>query len=99
MTIGEGARLFPRVTLYARSVIGARTIVHSGAVIGADGFGMAEDAGKWLKIPQVGRVVIGDDCEIGAWAAERRPVKLDGLRAKIDEYMPFGRLPALVMEN
>jgi UDP-3-O-[3-hydroxymyristoyl] glucosamine N-acyltransferase len=35
-------------------------------VIGADGFGMAQDAGEWLKIPQVGRVVIGDDCEIGA---------------------------------
>jgi UDP-3-O-[3-hydroxymyristoyl] glucosamine N-acyltransferase len=65
-TIGEDARLYPRVTLYPRSVIGARTIVHSGAVIGADGFGMAEDAGQWLKIPQVGRAVVGDDCEIGA---------------------------------
>jgi UDP-3-O-[3-hydroxymyristoyl] glucosamine N-acyltransferase len=65
-TIGEDTRLYPRVTLYAHSVVGARTIVHSGAVIGADGFGMAQDAGKWLKIPQVGRVVIGDDCEIGA---------------------------------
>jgi UDP-3-O-[3-hydroxymyristoyl] glucosamine N-acyltransferase len=66
VTIGDDAQLYPHVTLYARSVVGARTIVHSGAVIGADGFGMAEDAGKWLKIPQVGRVVIGDDCEIGA---------------------------------
>ncbi len=56
----------PRVTLYPRCVIGARTLVHSGAVIGADGFGMAEDDGRWLKIPQIGRVVIGDDVEIGA---------------------------------
>jgi UDP-3-O-[3-hydroxymyristoyl] glucosamine N-acyltransferase len=40
--------------------------VHSGAVIGADGFGMAMENGAWIKIPQVGRVVIGDDCEIGA---------------------------------
>ena len=40
--------------------------MHAGAVIGADGFGMAEEGGRWLKIPQVGRVVIGADCEIGA---------------------------------
>ena len=40
-----------------------------------------------------------DDCEIGAWASERRPIRLDGLQTKIDEYMPFGRLPALIMEN
>ena len=66
VTIGEDARLYPRVTLYRRSIVGARTIVHSGAVIGADGFGMAEDGGQWVKIPQVGRVVIGEDCEIGA---------------------------------
>ena len=46
--------------------IGARCIVHPGAVIGADGFGFAPDSGKWQKIPQVGSVVIGDDVEIGA---------------------------------
>jgi UDP-3-O-[3-hydroxymyristoyl] glucosamine N-acyltransferase len=46
--------------------IGARNIVHSGAVIGADGFGMAEENGRWIKIPQIGRVIIGDDVEIGA---------------------------------
>jgi len=40
--------------------------VHSGAVIGSDGFGMAEEAGRWLRIPQVGRVVVGADCDIGA---------------------------------
>jgi UDP-3-O-[3-hydroxymyristoyl] glucosamine N-acyltransferase len=58
--------LHPRVTLYPRCVIGPRTLIHSGAVIGADGFGMAEEAGRWLKIPQLGRVVIGADVEIGA---------------------------------
>ena len=65
-SIGDGAVLDPHVTIYARCVVGARTLVHSGAVIGADGFGLAEDAGRWRKIPQLGRVVIGDDVEIGA---------------------------------
>ena len=63
---GEDVTLHPRVVLYANSVLGPRTIVHSGAVIGADGFGMAEQDGRWLKVPQVGRVVIGADVEIGA---------------------------------
>ena len=65
-SIAEAALLHANVTLYDRCVIGARTIVHSGAVIGADGFGMAAEDGRWLKIPQIGRVVIGADCEIGA---------------------------------
>jgi UDP-3-O-[3-hydroxymyristoyl] glucosamine N-acyltransferase len=64
--IGDHTLLHARVTLYAGCTLGRRGIVHSGAVIGADGFGMAEDEGRWVKIPQVGRVVIGDDCEIGA---------------------------------
>jgi UDP-3-O-[3-hydroxymyristoyl] glucosamine N-acyltransferase len=64
--IGPDAHLYPQVSVYARCVIGARTIVHSGAVIGADGFGMAEEDGVWLKIPQIARVVIGADCEVGA---------------------------------
>ena len=54
------------MTVYHDCVIGERVIMHSGAVIGADGFGMAMDEGRWLKIPQIGRVVIGDDVEIGA---------------------------------
>jgi UDP-3-O-[3-hydroxymyristoyl] glucosamine N-acyltransferase len=65
-TVGDDALLHARVTVYTRCVIGPRTIIHSGAVIGADGFGVAEEAGRWLKIPQVGRVVVGADCEIGA---------------------------------
>ncbi len=64
--IGESTRLHPGVVVYDRCRIGARCIVHSGAVIGADGFGMARDAGRWIKIPQVGAVRIGDDVEIGA---------------------------------
>ncbi len=64
--IGADTRLHPRVTIYAGCTLGERCIVHSGAVIGADGFGMARDAGRWLKIPQVGAVRVGDDVEIGA---------------------------------
>lgn len=64
--IGDEARLYPRVVVYHGCVLGDRLIAHSGAVIGSDGFGMAEDEGRWLKIPQIGRVVIGDDVEIGA---------------------------------
>ena len=65
-TIGDDSELKPRVTLYARTVLGRRALVHSGAVLGADGFGMAEEDGRWIRIPQAGRVVVGDDCEIGA---------------------------------
>jgi UDP-3-O-[3-hydroxymyristoyl] glucosamine N-acyltransferase len=66
VTLGEGTRLHPRVTIYDDCTLGVRGIVHSGVVIGADGFGMARSEGHWIKIPQVGRVVIGDDVEIGA---------------------------------
>jgi UDP-3-O-[3-hydroxymyristoyl] glucosamine N-acyltransferase len=65
-SIGEGTHLFANVTFHKRCVIGARGIIHSGAVIGADGFGFAMEAGAYIKIPQTGRVVIGDDVEIGA---------------------------------
>jgi UDP-3-O-[3-hydroxymyristoyl] glucosamine N-acyltransferase len=66
VAIGEGTRLNPRVTIYDGCSVGARCVLHSGAVIGADGFGMARDAGRWVKIPQIGAVRIGDDVEIGA---------------------------------
>jgi len=64
--IGAHSRLHPNVTIYHDCVIGERVILHAGVVIGADGFGMAMDDGRWLKIPQIGRVVIGDDVEVGA---------------------------------
>jgi UDP-3-O-[3-hydroxymyristoyl] glucosamine N-acyltransferase len=64
--LGEGCRLYPRVTLGYATRLGRRVIVHSGAVIGADGFGIAFAGDHWEKVPQVGAVLIGDDCEIGA---------------------------------
>ncbi|HBZ05827.1 MAG TPA: UDP-3-O-(3-hydroxymyristoyl)glucosamine N-acyltransferase, partial [Massilia sp.] len=63
--LGEGTQLFPNVTFHARCIMGARGIVHSGAVIGGDGFGFAVDGGAYIKIPQTGRVVMGDDVDIG----------------------------------
>jgi UDP-3-O-[3-hydroxymyristoyl] glucosamine N-acyltransferase len=66
VSVGKGTRISPRATLLDGVRVGARCIVHSGAVIGADGFGFAPDQGKWQKIPQVGGVLIGDDVEIGA---------------------------------
>ncbi|HEU4850730.1 MAG TPA: UDP-3-O-(3-hydroxymyristoyl)glucosamine N-acyltransferase [Telluria sp.] len=64
--IGEGTYLFPNVTFHAKCIIGKRGILHSGAVIGTDGFGFANEGGVYIKIPQTGRVVIGDDVDIGA---------------------------------
>jgi UDP-3-O-[3-hydroxymyristoyl] glucosamine N-acyltransferase len=64
--VGEGCELVARVTLVRRVRLGRRVRIHPGAVLGADGFGLAMDAGRWLKVPQLGGVVVGDDCEIGA---------------------------------
>ncbi len=64
--IGESTRLAPRVVVGAACSIGARGIIHSGVVIGADGFGFAPVDGRWEKIEQLGAVRIGDDVEIGA---------------------------------
>jgi UDP-3-O-[3-hydroxymyristoyl] glucosamine N-acyltransferase len=66
VTIGDDSCLYPRVVVYPRCTLGKRVVVHSGAVIGADGFGIAPEAGRWVKIPQIGGVRIGDDVEIGA---------------------------------
>jgi UDP-3-O-[3-hydroxymyristoyl] glucosamine N-acyltransferase len=65
-SVGADSRLYPSVVVYHGCRIGARAVIHSGAVIGADGFGIAREDGRWVKIPQVGRAVIGDDVEIGA---------------------------------
>jgi len=64
--VGEGCRLFPRVTIYPGACLADRVIVHSGAVIGSDGFGYVAEGGKRRKFPQVGEVLIQDDVEIGA---------------------------------
>ena len=64
--IGARTRIDARVVVYDGCAIGADAIVYAGAVIGADGFGLAEDGGRWLRVPQVGRVIVGDRVEIGA---------------------------------
>lgn len=66
VTIGEGSVLHPNVTIYDNVDIGRRAILHSGVVIGADGFGYVREEDRWQKFPQVGRVEIGDYVEIGA---------------------------------
>jgi UDP-3-O-[3-hydroxymyristoyl] glucosamine N-acyltransferase len=64
--VGADCLLHPRVTLAAGSELGERTRMHSGAVVGADGFGFAREASGWTKVPQLGRVRIGADVEVGA---------------------------------
>jgi UDP-3-O-[3-hydroxymyristoyl] glucosamine N-acyltransferase len=64
--IGDRTKLWANVTLYHKTVMGVDCLVQSATVIGSDGFGYANDKGKWIKIPQLGRVVIGDRVEIGA---------------------------------
>jgi UDP-3-O-[3-hydroxymyristoyl] glucosamine N-acyltransferase len=66
VVIGACSVLHPRVTIYERVTLGCRVILHAGAVIGADGFGFEMAGGRYQKVPQVGRVDIGDDVEIGA---------------------------------
>lgn len=65
-SIGPGSRLIGRVSIAHGCVLGARNLVHPGAVIGSDGFGFAHDGASWVKVPQLGRVIVGDDVEIGA---------------------------------
>jgi UDP-3-O-[3-hydroxymyristoyl] glucosamine N-acyltransferase len=64
--IGEDTNLFPNVTIYPETEIGSRVRIHSGTVIGADGFGYVPDGGVHRKVPQAGNVIIADDVEIGA---------------------------------
>jgi UDP-3-O-[3-hydroxymyristoyl] glucosamine N-acyltransferase len=66
VSIGDDTRLVSRVTLGKRVRVGARCILHPGCVIGADGFGFAGEERRWLKVPQVGAVRLGDDVDIGA---------------------------------
>ena len=91
--IGENCRIHPRVTLYAGVRIGNRVEIHSGAVIGADGFGYAHGEGRYWKFPQTGIVEIGDDAEIGANTTIDRG-SLDDTRigdgAKLDNLVHIG---------
>ena len=87
--IGDNCTLYPRVVIYGNVEIGDRVIVHAGAVIGADGFGFVKDGAVHVKFPQIGKVIIEDDVEIGAntcidrgsleTTVIRRGVKLDNL--------------------
>ncbi|HAT39348.1 UDP-3-O-(3-hydroxymyristoyl)glucosamine N-acyltransferase [Polynucleobacter necessarius] len=89
--IASDTLIYPSVTIYHHTQIGERCIIHSGAVIGADGFGFAPDfsatGDEWVKIPQTGRVVIGNDVEIGASTTIDRGAMSDtviGSGTKID---------------
>ncbi len=64
--IGSDSQLVANVTVCHGVVLGKRVLIHPGAVIGADGFGLANDRGRWIKVPQLGSVRIGDDAEVGA---------------------------------
>lgn len=87
--VGESCTIYPRVVIYQNVAVGNRVIIHAGAVIGADGFGFVRDNSTYVKFPQVGRVIIEDDVEIGANTCVdrgslettilRRGVKLDNL--------------------
>lgn len=92
-TIGDGTIIYPLVSIYERTNIGRRCIIHSGAVIGADGYGFVTEGGRHHKIPQIGIVRIGDDVEVGAGtcidrAAMGETVIGDG--TKIDNMVQIG---------
>jgi UDP-3-O-[3-hydroxymyristoyl] glucosamine N-acyltransferase len=85
--IGDDVTLYPNVTVYHACLLGSRVTIHSGAVVGGDGFGLAWSGSDWFKIPQTGRVVIGDDVEVGANTTIDRGAMADtviGRGAKID---------------
>ncbi|MFW0072825.1 MAG: UDP-3-O-(3-hydroxymyristoyl)glucosamine N-acyltransferase [Coxiella-like endosymbiont] len=93
--VGGDCCLYSRVTLYHETILGDRNIIHSGAVIGADGFGLMQDGERhqWIGVPQVGRVVIGDDVEIGANTTIDRGALDDtviGNGVKIDNLVMIG---------
>lgn len=93
--IGRDCEIYPNVTIYANTTIGDRVIVHGGAVLGSDGFGYVRDrtTGRYEKFPQVGKLVIEDDVEIGANSTIDRGA-LDETRirrgAKIDNLVHIG---------
>ncbi|MBT8419709.1 MAG: UDP-3-O-(3-hydroxymyristoyl)glucosamine N-acyltransferase [Gammaproteobacteria bacterium] len=66
VVIGDYSQLTANVTLCRNVVVGKRVLIHPGVVVGSDGFGIANDNGAWVKVPQLGAVRIGDDVEIGA---------------------------------
>lgn len=92
-TIGPDTLIYPNVTIREGTEIGARCIIHAGAAIGSDGFGFAPIDGKWLKIPQAGRVILEDDVEIGSNTAIDRAtfgITRIGRGTKIDNLVQVG---------
>jgi UDP-3-O-[3-hydroxymyristoyl] glucosamine N-acyltransferase len=91
--IGGGSRIFPNTTLYPGVSIGKRAIIHSGVVLGGDGFGFVNEGGRWHKVPQIGNLIIGDDVEIGANTTIDRGALDDtviGNGVKIDNQVQVG---------
>lgn len=91
--VGPDSRLVANVYLGPRTRVGARALLQPGAVLGADGFGFADDGERWQKIPQLGRVVVGDDVEIGANSAVDRGALEDtvlGNGVKLDNLVQIG---------
>lgn len=91
--IGADSHLVARVTICAGSIIGARVLLHPGAVIGRAGFGFARDGERWVRIPQVGRVRLGDDVEVGVNSTVDRGTLDDTLigdGVKIDSLVHIG---------
>jgi UDP-3-O-[3-hydroxymyristoyl] glucosamine N-acyltransferase len=93
--IGDDSRIFPGVMIYPRSVIGSRVIIHAGAVLGSDGFGYVLDPanGRYEKFPQIGKLIIEDDVEIGANTTIDRgalEVTRIGRGTKIDNLVHIG---------
>ena len=66
VVFGKNITIYPNVTICDESIIGDNVVIHSGAVIGSDGFGLVKEDDKWIKVPHIGRVAIGDNVEIGA---------------------------------
>ena len=92
-TIDEASHLHANVTLYHKTQVGKRVFIASGTVIGSDGFGIAKHKGVWHKVPQLGRVVIGDDVEIGANCTIDRGAIEDtviGKGVKLDNLIQIG---------
>jgi UDP-3-O-[3-hydroxymyristoyl] glucosamine N-acyltransferase len=93
VVIGDDTTIYPNVSIYHRCRIGKRCILHSGVVIGADGFGFATEGGRHHKIPQIGSVRIEDDVEIGANSAVDRAAlgeTVIGEGTKIDNLVQIG---------
>ncbi len=91
--IGDETVIYPNVTMYHEIIVGSRCIIHAGVVLGADGFGIAKDRGRWRRVPQLGRIVIGDDVDIGANTTIDRGAITDtiiGNGVKLDNQIQIG---------